>query len=38
MDHKPLIAIFKKDVATLSQATVNPTKNTSIQGENHIQA
>ena len=32
--HKPLVAIFKKDVATLSQRT----QNTSIHGQNIIQA
>ena len=35
MDHQPPIAIFKKDVAN---APVSSTKNTSVQGENHIQA
>ena len=35
-DHKPLVTIFKKDVAILS--TLNSAKNTSIQSKNHIQA
>ena len=38
-DHKPLISIFKKrHTYIMTNATANPTKNTSIQGKNHIQA
>ena len=37
-DHKPLIAIFKKDVAILSQRLQQILlKNASVQGKNHIQ-
>ena len=36
-DHKPFITIFKKVVATLSQRLRQILKNTSVQGQNHIQ-
>ena len=37
-DHKVLVAIFKYDVATLSENTMNSTQNTQIQSQHHMQA
>ena len=36
-DHKPLVVIFKEDVATLSQKKLNSAQNTPIKSQNHIQ-
>ena len=36
-DHKPLVAIFNRDVPMLSENTMNSSQNTPIQSQNHIQ-